>query len=330
MKNILIKKNKMKKNIPQYNKDGKLRDLIVELLNTKKNIRKSRDLLTQVHQVINKESIIIQLRNEYNYIERLNEYYKKYYEKIKNLVKEVTKNKNEVETLCNTLKVNFADDVVIVEKYEKKIKMMSLTTDDVEKINEDIMKKKNKETKKLQNKLNDIESKVSLNLKEIEKQKLILKKYEKQFEEEKEELMNKEKSQIIKISKIKQKFTYYDKQIKILKDKIRVFEQNNPMEKDVEIENEDIANLLLKKEDKECELNERIIENENLNVHVKTISSAISRLTLKLKELNENTNSHNTNNTTSIHNHTLDSKTTTKSKSRNSPKMIKNKRHIRI
>ena len=73
----------MKKNIPQYNKDGKLRDLIVELLNTKKNIRKSRDLLTQVHQVINKESIIIQLRNEYNYIERLNEYYKKYYEKKK-------------------------------------------------------------------------------------------------------------------------------------------------------------------------------------------------------------------------------------------------------
>ena len=138
----------MKKNIPQYNKDGKLRDLIVELLNTKKNIRKSRDLLTQVHQVINKELIIIQLRNEYNYIERLNEYYKKYYEKIKNLVKEVTKNKNEVETLCNTLKVNFADDVVIVEKYEKKIKVMSLTTDDVEKINEDIMKKK---IKKLRN-----------------------------------------------------------------------------------------------------------------------------------------------------------------------------------
>ena len=183
---------------------------------------------------------------------------------------------------------------------------------------------------KVENVLSGLRCSKSLNLKEIEKQKLILKKYEKQFEEEKEELMNKEKSQIIKISKIKQKFSYYDKQIKILKDKIRVFEQNNPMEKDVEIENEDIANLLLKKEDKECELNERIIENENLNVHVKTISSAISRLTLKLKELNENTNSHNTNNTTLIHNHTLDSKTSTKSKSRNSPKMIKNKRHIRI
>ena len=169
------------------------------------------------------------------------------------------------------------------------------------------------------------------NLKEIEKQKLILKKYEKQFEEEKEELMNKEKSQIIKISKIKQKFSYYDKQIKILKDKIRVFEQNNPMEKDVEIENEDIANLLLKKEDKECELNERIIENENLNTHIKTISTAISRLTLKIKELNnENTNSNNTNNTTLMHNHTNDSKTSTKTRSGNSPNIIKNKRHIRI
>jgi hypothetical protein len=320
----------MKKNIPIHKDDGKLRDLIIELLNTKKDVKKSKNLLVQVHNVINKESIIIQLRNEFNYIERLNKYYIKYLNKIKILVKDVLKNKKDVENLKQFLIDNYGDDVKVIDKYENKIKMMSMDTNDSTKINEEILQNKKKETKELQNKLNDIESKVSLNLKEIEKQKLILKKYEKQFEEEKEELMNKEKSQIIKISKIKQKFSYYDKQIKILKDKIRVFEQNNPMEKDVEIENEDIANLLLKKEDKECELNERIIENENLNVHVKTISSAISRLTLKLKELNENTNSHNTNNTTLIHNHTLDSKTSTKSKSRNSPKMIKNKRHIRI
>ena len=320
----------MKKNIPIHKDDGKLRDLIIELLNTKKDVKKSKNLLVQVHNVINKESIIIQLRNEFNYIERLNKYYIKYLNKIKILVKDVLKNKKDVENLKQFLIDNYGDDVKVIDKYENKIKMMSMDTNDSTKINEEILQNKKKETKELQNKLNDIESKVSLNLKEIEKQKIILKKYEKQFEEEKEELMNKEKSQIIKISKIKQKFSYYDKQIKILKDKIRVFEQNNPMEKDVEIENEDIANLLLKKEDKECELNERIIENENLNVHVKTISSAISRLTLKLKELNENTNSHNTNNTTSIHNHTLDSKTSTKSKSRNSPKMIKNKRHIRI
>ena len=320
----------MKKNIPIHKDDGKLRDLIIELLNTKKDVKKSKNLLVQVHNVINKESIIIQLRNEFNYIERLNKFYIKYLNKIKLLVKDVLKNKKDVDNLKQFLIDNYGDDVKVIDKYENKIKMMSMDTNDSTKINEEILQNKKKETKELQNKLNDIESKVSLNLKEIEKQKLILKKYEKQFEEEKEELMNKEKSQIIKISKIKQKFTYYDKQIKILKDKIRVFEQNNPMEKDVEIENEDIANLLLKKEDKECELNERIIENENLNVHVKTISSAISRLTLKLKELNENTNSHNTNNTTSIHNHTLDSKSSTKSKSRNSPKMIKNKRHIRI
>ena len=320
----------MKKNIPIHKDDGKLRDLIIELLNTKKDVKKSKNLLVQVHNVINKESIIIQLRNEFNYIERLNKYYIKYLNKIKILVKDVLKNKKDVENLKQFLIDNYGDDVKVIDKYENKIKMMSMDTNDSTKINEEILQNKKKETKELQNKLNDIESKVSLNLKEIEKQKLILKKYEKQFEEEKEELMNKEKSQIIKISKIKQKYSYYDKQIKILKDKIRVFEQNNPMEKDVEIENEDIANLLLKKEDKECELNERIIENENLNVHVKTISSAISRLTLKLKELNENTNSHNTNNTTLIHNRTLDSKTSTKSKSRNSPKMIKNKRHIRI
>ena len=322
----------MKKNIPQYNKDGKLRDLIVELLNTKKNIRKSRDLLTQVHQVINKESIIIQLRNEYNYIERLNEYYKKYYEKIKNLVKEVTKNKNEVETLCNTLKVNFADDVVIVEKYEKKIKVMSLTTDDVEKINEDIMKKKNKETKKLQNKLNDIESKVNLNIKELDNQKSIINRFKNQLEEDKKELIKREKNQLNDYEKLKIKFNYYEKQVKMLKDKIKIIELKNPTKKDVDIENEDLANNLLKKEDKECELNEKIIQNENLHFNVRTLSSEISKLTLKLKAINENNNNNNvTNNTTTI-NKTIDSKTTTKTKTitRTSPQIIKNKRFIRI
>ena len=59
MKNIQIKKG-----------DNKLKDLLVELLQTKKNIKKSKNLLNQVHRVIDKESIILQLRNEFNYIKR--------------------------------------------------------------------------------------------------------------------------------------------------------------------------------------------------------------------------------------------------------------------
>ena len=321
----------MKKYIPVHKDDGKLRNLIVELLNIKKDIKKSKNLLLQVNKVINTESLIIQLRNEFNYIERLNKYYIKYIRKIKNIVKDVVKNKNGVCNLKKFLTENFGDEINIIDKYENKIKMMSMDTKDASKINEEILQNKNKETKKLQNKLVDIESKVNSNLKEIEKQKSILKKYKNQLDKEKEEFINTEKIQLTKISKLKQKYSYYDKQIKILKDKIKIFEENNPIKKDVEIENEDKANLLLRKEDKECELNERIIENENLNAHIKIISTAISRLTLKIKELNnENTNSNNTNNTTLMHNHTNDSKTSTKTRSGNSPNIVKNKRHIRI
>ena len=67
MKNIQIKKG-----------DNKLKDLLVELLQTKKNIKKSKNLLNQVHKVIDKESIILQLRTEFNYNKRLNYNYKKY------------------------------------------------------------------------------------------------------------------------------------------------------------------------------------------------------------------------------------------------------------
>ena len=319
------------KNLQVKRDENKLKDLIIELLQTKKNIKKSKNLLNQVHTVINKESIILQLRNEFNYIQKLNINYNKYLDTIKNLVKEITNNKNEIETLSHILREEYCDDIVIIEKYEKKIKMISMNTDDAKEINESIIKNKNNETKKWNSKLCEIESKISLNNKEIEKQNKIIKSYENKLQNEKKEFLKKEKEQLNRINKLKQKFNYYEKQIKIIEDKIKVYEQNNPIQKEVEIENEDIANSLLKKEDKECELNEKRILNEHLHYNIKTISGEISKLTLKLKILNENTNSNtntnnNTSNTTFIINHTNDSKMSNK----NSPQRIKNKRLIRI
>ena len=307
--------------------ENKLKDLIIELLQTKKNIKKSKNLLNQVHTVINKESIILQLRNEFNYIQKLNINYNKYLDTLKNLVKEITNNKNEIETLSHILREEYSDDIVIIEKYEKKIKMISMNTDDAKEINESIIKNKNNETKKWNSKLCEIESKISLNNKEIEKQNKIIKSYENKLQNEKKEFLKKEKEQLNRINKLKQKFNYYEKQIKIIEDKIKVYEQNNPIQKEVEIENEDIANSLLKKEDKECELNEKRILNEHLHYNIKTISGEISKLTLKLKLFNENSNSNtNTNNTTFIVNHTNDSKISTK----NSLQKSKNKKLIRI
>ena len=316
MKNLQVKKD-----------ENKLKDLIIELLQTKKNIKKSKNLLNQVHTVINKESIILQLRNEFNYIQKLNINYNKYLDTLKNLVKEITNNKNEIETLSHILREEYSDDIVIIDKYEKKIKMISMNTDEAKEINESIIKNKNNETKKWNSKLCEIESKISLNNKEIEKQNKIIKSYENKLQNEKKEFLKKEKEQLNRINKLKQKFNYYEKQIKIIEDKIKVYEQNNPIQKEVEIENEDIANSLLKKEDKECELNEKRILNEHLHYNIKTISGEISKLTLKLKLFNENSNSNtNTNNTTFIVNHTNDSKISTK----NSLQKSKNKKLIRI
>ena len=202
-----------------------------------------------------------------------------------------------------------------------------MNTDEAKEINESIIKNKNNETKKWNSKLCEIESKISLNNKEIEKQNKIIKSYENKLQNEKKEFLKKEKEQLNRINKLKQKFNYYEKQIKIIEDKIKVYEQNNPIQKEVEIENEDIANSLLKKEDKECELNEKRILNEHLHYNIKTISGEISKLTLKLKLFNENSNSNtNTNNTTFIVNHTNDSKISTK----NSLQKSKNKKLIRI
>ena len=318
----------MKSTIPIYNKNnGKLRELIVQLLHKKKNINKSKNLISIVHNTINKESIIIQLRNEFTYINQLNENYKIYLEKLKKLVNKISQNKNEVESLSHILLDNYKDDVIVINNYEKKLKLMSMDSGDVSQMNEDVLNKKKKVTKNLQNKLKDIESKISMNVKEIETQKNLMITIKNQIEEEKIELIKREKTQLTKLDKLKQKYNYYQKQIKIIKEKIRNFEQKNKKFEEVEIENEDMANQLLKKEDKECELNERIIENENLNYNFKTLSAEISKLALKINEMNNNENIEENN--LNLNHHTIESKTS-RNNNGNSPPIIKNKRYIRI
>ena len=318
----------MKNNIPIYNKNnGKLRELIVQLLYTKKKNNKSKNLVSIVHNTINKESIIIQLRNEFTYINQLNEQYKIYLEKLKKIVNKISQNKKEVESLSHILLENYKDDVIVINNYEKKLKLISMDSGDVSQLNEDELNKKKKITKSLQSKLKDVESKISLNVKEIEKQKNLMITISNQIEEDKIELIKREKTQLSKIDKLKQKFSYYQKQIKILKDKIKTFELKNKKNEEIEIENEDLANQLLKKEDKECELNERIIENQNLNYNFKTLSAEISKLTLKINEMNNNIE--NTENKLNENNHTIECKTSRNNRG-NSPTIIKSKRYIRI
>ena len=318
----------MKNNIPIYNKNnGKLRELIVQLLYTKKKNNKSKNLVSIVHNTINKESIIIQLRNEFTYINQLNEQYKIYLEKLKKIVNKISQNKKEVESLSHILLENYKEDVIVINNYEKKLKLISMDSGDVSQMNEDEINKKKKVTKTLQSKLKDVESKISLNVKEIEKQKNLMITISNQIEEDKIELIKREKTQLSKFDKLKQKFSYYQKQIKILKDKIKTFELKNKKNEEIEIENEDLANQLLKKEDKECELNERIIENQNLNYNFKTLSAEISKLTLKINEMNNNIE--NTENKLNENNHTIECKTSRNNRG-NSPTIIKSKRYIRI
>ena len=318
----------MKNNIPIYNKNnGKLRELIVQLLYTKKKNNKSKNLVSIVHNTINKESIIIQLRNEFTYINQLNEQYKIYLEKLKKIVNKISQNKKEVESLSHILLENYKEDVIVINNYEKKLKLISMDSGDVSQMNEDEINKKKKVTKTLQSKLKDVESKISLNVKEIEKQKNLMITISNQIEEDKIELIKREKTQLSKFDKLKQKFSYYQKQIKILKDKIKTFELKNKKNEEIEIENEDLANQLLKKEDKECEINERIIENQNLNYNFKTLSAEISKLTLKINEMNNNIE--NTENKLNENNHTIECKTSRNNRG-NSPTIIKSKRYIRI
>ena len=61
-----------------HNENGKLRRIILDLLKTKKDIKKSKGLIKILSNSITKDNLIMQLKTEFNYIKNLNENYTNY------------------------------------------------------------------------------------------------------------------------------------------------------------------------------------------------------------------------------------------------------------
>ena len=144
----------MKKN-NVHKDDGKLRKMIVELLNTKKgNLKKSKVLISDINKVIIKDHLIMQLKTEYNYIKQLNDNYINYLNIAEILKKECKKNKESVLNLSKFLKSNFKEQIKIIENYENKINICKEDKETINSINYGIIEAKKKYEKVLKDKLN--------------------------------------------------------------------------------------------------------------------------------------------------------------------------------
>ena len=231
-------------------KQGKLRELLLEILNTKKeNTKKSKGLLTQIKKTLNQESLIIQLRSEYNHIKNLNANYKKYLKAIKRLKELFMNNRGGIEKYSNFIQETYKDEIYIINIKNEAFKILNV-------------------------KLVELNEKVNINLKEIEKQTSKINSLESKKNEEKKSFLKTEQQQYKKYQLLQNNYkvisNLYEEKKQEIDDNVEI--------KPVEIENKEFSNKLINTENHYIKLSEEKIKNQNLLEEVRNLTIKISNL----------------------------------------------------
>ena len=281
-----------------YKKGGKLRNLIVEILNTKKeNTKKTKNLMTEIKNVINKENLIIQLREEFNYIKNLNNNYQNYLSHIKELTQIFLKNKKEIEKYANETRASEKEYVKIIDKFEDDISILKSEKQNIIITNEAIIKGKNDINNTLNVKLLEIQAKINKNLDELYKINSKTEKLNTQYLNERKEFMKKEELEEKKYNILQQKHKLLSQFLSSLSHKSYIYELY-PEEKPTELENKNLAESILETENRNIKLKEEEIKNQNLKDTVKNLSSRITNISSYCDDI---TTRRNTKSSRSIH-----------------------------
>ncbi len=291
--------NNKKMSTPRiYKKGGKLRNLVIEVLNTKKeNKKKTINLLTEIKNILNKEKLIIQLRAEFNYIKNLNNNYQNYLSHIKQLTQTYLKNKNKIEEYANETRASEKEYVKIIDKFEDNISNLKSEKQNLIKTNEAIMKMKNDINNTLNVKLLEIQTKINTNLDELYKINSKKEKLETQYLNEKKEFLKKEEKEEKKYKILQQKYNLLSQFLSTLSHKSYIYDIY-PEEKPTELENQNLAESILEIENRNIKLREEEIKNQNLMDTVKNLSSKITNISSYYDDI---TTRRNTKSSKSIH-----------------------------
>ena len=142
-----------------------------------KNIRfceLPKNLSNKLGNKIIKEALILGLREELNYNEKMKKTLLKYLEDVNKLKEKVKKNKEDVEDNCEKLKQEFYDRFIIVENFEKQINLLNDEKKEIIKTNTEIISMKNKITESLKKQINKLQ-------KEIEEQRGVIEELKKKI-----------------------------------------------------------------------------------------------------------------------------------------------------
>ena len=256
--------------------------------------KRTLNLITKTYGLIEKENLYLSTKKEIKHLTTLNTQYNSYLSLMKTVTSKWSSNHRKAEAMKDTLKEKFKAFSVIVDKYDNKLKVFNHEKEELIIVNENIIKHKQEQQKKLNAQLNELNNKTKKQKCHIDALVKRIKELNVYKDKECKMLEQKEQNDKKRIEWLKRKYmALKKKEEKYCEDNKKEDVYNMKLLKD-----EEYSQRMLHKENKEIELFEKKMRNEILTTKYKEISMKISERNT-IDEINNNNN--NDDNNTNIH-----------------------------
>ena len=243
-------------------------------------------LLYKLKDKITKETLILELRQELNYLIESNVVYNDFLKKIIRLKDLVKENRDKLQNNTDSFKETYKDKFNIIEQFENSIVFLGKEKTVMIEANDEILKIKQGTNNKLIKEFNEIQARNNVQKEEINSLDYKIRELEykkstlhddliKQYETDKKNYENFLKKYQILVNTYKYLSNEYDSYAKSGDEITKI---------DVKLDDESYAKTLLIKEDLEVKLGDRLIENSALVENMNTLKKEIKVIEDKQQE----------------------------------------------
>ena len=248
--------------------------------------KQENSLLYKLKDKITKETLILELRQELNYLIESNVVYNDFLKKIIRLKDLVKENRDKLQNNTDSFKETYKDKFNIIEQFENSIVFLGKEKTVMIEANDEILKIKQGTNNKLIKEFNEIQARNNIQKEEINSLDYKIRELEykkstlhddliKQYETDKKNYENFLKKYQILVNTYKYLSNEYDSYAKSGDEITKI---------DVKLDDESYAKTLLIKEDLEVKLGDRLIENSALVENMNTLKKEIKVIEDKQQE----------------------------------------------
>jgi hypothetical protein len=248
--------------------------------------KQENSLLYKLKDKITKETLILELRQELNYLIESNVVYNDFLKKIIRLKDLVKENRDKLQNNTDSFKETYKDKFNIIEQFENSIVFLGKEKTVMIEANDEILKIKQGTNNKLIKEFNEIQARNNVQKEEINSLDYKIRELEykkstlhddliKQYETDKKNYENFLKKYQILVNTYKYLSNEYDSYAKSGDEITKI---------DVKLDDESYAKTLLIKEDLEVKLGDRLIENSALVENMNTLKKEIKVIEDKQQE----------------------------------------------